>query len=290
MAAKTEQSDPSRSMLQMPRDECRCRIDSQIDKGEALRDRPLANAAELNAAERDRERWHDYNKDLLRRMVNTVNLAVDYARVGRPVVRIVYPGVQVPLSEDVCDFREHLDRDINRLMSIRDRLELIPEDPRIAESRQAPEEATAVSSRKVFLVHGHDEEALHTVARCIERLDLEVLVLREQPSRGRTVIEKFEDYSDVAFAVVLLTPDDEGRGKGEEGLSPRARQNVIFELGFFVGKLGRERVCALHKGNVEILSDYEGVIWEPMDSDAWPFNLAREMGAAGLDVDLNKLA
>lgn len=147
-------------------------------------------------------------------------------------------------------------------------------------------------SRRVFVVHGHDEEAKQSVARCLEKLGLEAIILHERPSQGRTIIEKFEDYADVGFAVVLLTPDDVGAVKDEiNNLRPRARQNVVFELGFFVGKLGRQQVCALHKGDVEIPSDFAGVLWVPMDpGGAWRFTLGQEMKAAGLDIDLNKLA
>ena len=126
---------------------------------------------------------------------------------------------------------------------------------------------------------------------CVEKLGLEAVILHEQPNQGHTIIEKFENYSDVSFAVVLLTPDDVGSTKANTGnLAPRARQNVIFELGFFIGKLGRNRVCALHKGNVEFPSDFSGVLWLPMDaSGAWRFALGKEMRAVGFEVDLNKL-
>ena len=141
----------------------------------------------------------------------------------------------------------------------------------------------------MFVVHGHDEAAKEAVARFLAKLDLEPIVLHEQPNQGRTVIEKFERHADVDFAVVLLTPDDAGYAvKAPNEAKPRARQNVIFELGYFVGRLGRSRVCALHKGNVEILSDYDGVIYVSMDDpQGWRLLLAREIKAAGIDVDLN---
>lgn len=146
--------------------------------------------------------------------------------------------------------------------------------------------------KKVFVVHGHDEEVKQSVARCVEKLGLEAIILHEQPNQGRTIIEKFEDYADVGFAVVLLTPDDLGASKDDrDNVRPRARQNVILELGFFVGQLGRERVCALHRGNVEIPSDFSGILWVQIDpKGAWRYDLAREMKAVGLDVDLNRLA
>ena len=120
------------------------------------------------------------------------------------------------------------------------------------------------------------------------------IILHEQPNEGRTVIEKFEDHANVGFAVILLTPDDEGRlraGTRDSGaLNPRARQNVLLELGFFLGKLGRERTCAITKGEVEIPSDYKGVVLTVMDdAGAWKKELARELKTAGMDLDLDRL-
>ena len=121
-------------------------------------------------------------------------------------------------------------------------------------------------TRRVFVVHGHDEATKESVARFLSKLNLEPIILHERPNQGRTIIEKFESHADVDFAVILLTPDDRGHpSDSPEKTRPRARQNVIFELGYFVGRLGRSRVCALHKGNVEILSDYDGVIYVAMD-------------------------
>ncbi len=129
------------------------------------------------------------------------------------------------------------------------------------------------------------------MARFLERLKLEPVILNEEASRGKTIIEKFEHHADVGFAVVLLTPDDEGALRGEDG-SPglRARQNVIFELGFFIGRLGRERVCALTKGgDMEIPSDYAGVVYIPLDDKgAWRIGLVKELQAAGFDADANR--
>jgi len=147
-------------------------------------------------------------------------------------------------------------------------------------------------SQKVFLVHGHDETILHQSARLLERLGLEVIVLREQPNQGKTIIEKFESYSDVGFALVLLTGDDQGSAKGmvPEQLKPRARQNVVFELGYFIGKLGRNRVCALYSDGVEVPSDYSGVVYTKIDSGSgWRFEVAKELRAAGYPVDLNQV-
>lgn len=92
------------------------------------------------------------------------------------------------------------------------------------------------TSRRIFIVHGHDGEARETVARFLERLGFEPIILHEQANQGRTVIEKVENSSDVGFAVVLLTPDDEGCNKGEP-LEPRARQNVLCRVGLLLREI-----------------------------------------------------
>lgn len=151
--------------------------------------------------------------------------------------------------------------------------------------------ANTSGGTRVFLVHGHDDAALHSCARFLEKLELPITILREQPNRGRTIIEKFLEYSDVGFAVVLLTGDDRGgvADASYEDQKPRARQNVVLELGFFLGKLGRDRVCVLYQDGVEIPSDYSGVLFVPLDvRQAWRLELAKEMKAVGLPIDLNK--
>ena len=143
---------------------------------------------------------------------------------------------------------------------------------------------------KVFVIHGQDESAREAVARFLEQLELIPVILHELPNKGRTIIEKFEDYAGVTFAVVLLTPDDAGRPAGNvNSLKARARQNVIFELGFFLGKLGRERVCALRKDDVETPSDYDGVVYIKLDCEGgWRMKLIQELKAANFDVDANR--
>lgn len=141
---------------------------------------------------------------------------------------------------------------------------------------------------KVFIVHGHDDAARETVARFIEKLGLEAVILHEQASRGMTISEKLIAYSSVGFAVVLLTPDDLGRAKSAPEEQARARQNVILELGYFVGRLGRDKVCALLKGQIEVPTDYVGTVYVSWDdAGAWKQTLAKELDAAGYDIDWN---
>lgn len=161
----------------------------------------------------------------------------------------------------------------------------------VANSVQQPEEAERViMSNKVFIVHGHDEAAKLDMARTLEKAGFEAIILHEQPDAGRTIIEKFEDYADVNFAVILYTECDLGRAKEapESSERYRARQNVVFEHGFFIGKLGRDHVCAFVKGDVETPGDIGGVIYVPMDKDgAWKARLAQNMKFVGLPADMN---
>ncbi|ASG23647.1 putative nucleotide-binding protein with TIR-like domain [Nitrospirillum viridazoti] len=144
-------------------------------------------------------------------------------------------------------------------------------------------------SDKIFIVHGHDVAIRESVARFLEGVGFRPIILHEQANKGQTVIEKVEAHSDVGFAVVLLTPDDEGCVKDGE-LEPRARQNVLLELGYFIGKLGRSRVCAIKKGAVSIPSDFAGALWTEFDaSGAWKLALGRELAAAEYEIDWNKI-
>lgn len=157
-------------------------------------------------------------------------------------------------------------------------------------SRVEPVIAGSTHSRDVFLVHGHDEAMRETVIRFLERLDLNPIVLQERPSGGKTVIEKFEDAANVAFAIVLLSPDDVGNvaSKSDELLA-RARQNAILELGFFVALLGRPNVCPLVKGDLDLPSDIHGIVYVPFEGESWKLKLARELKHAGLEIDVQKM-
>jgi predicted nucleotide-binding protein len=155
--------------------------------------------------------------------------------------------------------------------------------------------AVDVTPAKVFLVHGRDEAAKHAVARFLERrVGVDVVILSERPNRGRSILTKFREEADgAAFAVVLLTGDDLGHlrpelvpvGEDAPVAIRRPRQNVLFEMGFFIGQLGVERVCALVAPGVERPSDYDGVVYVPLDDqDGWQRRLVTELHAADVPV------
>jgi predicted nucleotide-binding protein len=168
------------------------------------------------------------------------------------------------------------------------------ENEKQTHSKEAINKGVNETSYKIFIVHGHNNEMKEAVARTIEKQDLEAIILHEQPNKSKTIIEKFEANSDVDFAVVLFSADDMAYSKhgSPDNAHYRARQNVIFELGFFIGALGRERVVVLHEADViiEIPSDYSGVLYIPYDKKgAWKTDLFRELNACGIPVDANKI-
>lgn len=263
---KQDEKTQERTRLIVPLEDAQERVKKQLERGTAAPNESINKNDEAR-------RWYEFTAELLRQISSTDELQDEFMGKG-----------SYAFDGDITTGSY-----LKKLRSLYERLELLP-----APSSQAGMAATRGSngrraSRRVFVVHGHDDGAKETVARFLGRLDLEPVILHEQPNRGRTVIEKFEDYSDVAFAVVLFTPDDIGHAVGRESdAKPRARQNVVLELGFFMAALGRAHVCVLYKGGVEIPSDYSGVLYEELDSrGSWRFRLAAEIKAAGIDVDLN---
>jgi predicted nucleotide-binding protein len=280
---KTDDSPKPLSRLTTPRSDAHERIANRITKGLEIRNIPIRTQEELDAAEAERNKWDSYNIELLNRIFDSSALADEYSAFGGSFI----PG-NAGLQWWVNHFREDVTQKITRLEAIAGRLDLIPSPSDV--SNQPPAVRSPSAYREVFVVHGHDEAAKETTARFLEMLGLKPVILHEQPSQGRTIIEKFERHADVAFAVVLLTPDDIGASKTRpEDQQSRARQNVVFELGYFTGKLGRSKVCALYKEGLELPSDYQGVLYVQMTADGgWQLRLAKELKAAGIDVDLNR--
>lgn len=174
-------------------------------------------------------------------------------------------------------------------------LDALKEDT-FGEMRQATSESTfPVYSNKVFVVHGHDHSLKTEVESFLHQIGLEPIVLHRQPDQGQTIIEKFEQHSDVGYAFILLTPDEIAYTIGQENISDekrskerRARPNVIFEFGYFVGKLGRKRVCCLHKGEVVLPSDLSGLVYKKIDKslESQAFSIIKELKAAGYQIKL----
>lgn len=278
---------------------------TQLQEAELLLTAVVRTADDLEALERRYSAWSEYTARLLRSRFTTPEFADKFERKNMAVG----VSMQIPhsrshrllfhetdrgpsLEDNADDFRGRVKSKQADLKSIIDQLPLIPEPERVDFGESDRGERGDRS--RVFVVHGHDDDAKNSVALFLTRIGLEPIILHEQVSGSQTVIEKIESYGGtVGFAVVLLTPDDEGRQRLEsEALQPRARQNVIAELGYFVGSLKRERVCILRKGDMELLpSDFSGVVSEPMDkAGAWRSKLANELDEAGFSIDFKKVA
>ncbi|MGA2486783.1 MAG: nucleotide-binding protein, partial [Roseiarcus sp.] len=157
----------------------------------------------------------------------------------------------------------------------------------ILDTRQLPKE---VDHSRVFIVHGRDEAAKNETARFVENLGLIAVILHEQVNAGDTIIDKLEKHTNVGFGIILYTPCDVGGLSGDPAQKKRARQNVIFEHGYLIAKLGRKNVCALVTDDVEIPNDINGIVYVQLDRHgAWRLAIARELRNAGYLIDMNKI-
>ena len=270
--------------LLIPREDARRRIKAQIERGDALLRVNLAWSVpeHLNVTKR---RWVAYTSTLLNAIFDHEASSIGFNNAG------VHTKPNDALLE-ASNFRHEVKEKVLNLTLIFDSLEFIPELPALLPSTTPTTPAVILTpSHKIFVVHGHDEAAKHSVARFIEKLGLTAIILDEQTTNGKLILEQFERHAkEVGFAVVLMTPDDVGYPVGKpKAKKPRARQNVIYELGYFAGRIGREKVCALSKG-VEMPSDLDGLLYVKMESDdGWQFKLAKEMHSAGIPVDMTRL-
>jgi predicted nucleotide-binding protein len=183
-------------------------------------------------------------------------------------------------------FRRGLDNARVILESMISEIQQYWNEEKVTKSNKSVDTQEIISKNVVFIVHGHDELMKKDVQLLLSRAYLYDVVLHECPDKGRTIIDKLIDESSIAgYVIALLSPDDK-MGDGEK----RARQNVILEIGYFLGKLGKDRVRLLRKGNVEIPSDLQGILYENYDDNgAWKIKLLKEMKAVGIDFDLDKV-
>ena len=272
---------PEEPRLKIPLDQAQKVLNERISAGRQLfaGGRSFSSEDDLDALKAQYYTWEEYNYTWLERYVGK-SVADEYRSVG-PMIG------GMPLSEKVRWYDNDVQSSVRRLGSILDRLSLWADSPAPAAAEGQPS-----ADAPIFVVHGHDHGLAYQVARVLERATgREAIILHEQANQGRTILEKFEAHAEgVAFAVVLLTGDDEGRKIGAPDLRPRGRQNVIFELGFFFGMLGRSRVMVLVSEGVEHPSDVAGLVYEVVDpAGSWKQALARELEAAGIGVNHSRI-
>jgi len=229
-------------------------------------------------------KWDAFNIDFLKRVFNIPDN--DYKKEYE---NAYYMGNMFGSDDIVKDEKKTIKLKIEKLESIIERLSIIPDEKQgILEI--TPQDKSSISN-KIFIVHGHDSAIKEATARTLTKLGLEPIILHEQADGGRTIIEKFEENSsEVGFAVILLTADDDGKAKKETSYKSRARQNVVFEMGYFVGRLGRNRVFLLLAEGVEKPGDLDGIVYTPIDvHDGWKLKLVKELKACGYNVSADKL-
>lgn len=172
---------------------------------------------------------------------------------------------------------------------------LTPTDKKaVASGLSATSSSPVNMRRRIFVAHGSDDEMKQATVGALGKLGLAPVLMREQPSQGRKIVEAFADYADVSFAVVLLSPDDFVYSKDDAPAKRKLRpaHDVVFELGFFLGRLGKDNVLVFYREleNFEALTDFEGVRFTAFDDrDSWKLSLIRELTACGYSVDADKL-
>lgn len=274
-------ADPTE--LRIEPDKAVSKIQARIDEGESLKSREIRTEEEFENLKADYYSWDEFNVHLLKRIFTTEEISEEYSYWGGGIV-----GGHRSLSGQVQDRKKDISDKIRRLKSVVSRLHLFDGPSNETNgSVPIPVRRESRQTNKIFLVHGRDERMRDAVARFLHAQSLSPVILSEKPNEGRTIIEKFEQEADVGFAVVCLSGDDLGKLSTESDWKPRARQNVILELGYFVGRLERRRVCALLKGDLELPSDVVGVGFVQFDeNEGWKLKLGRELKAAGYNVDL----
>jgi predicted nucleotide-binding protein len=262
-------------------------IERSIARGEEIMGRELGQdeATERVRALEDIRRWDESNEFLLQHAFAGNDEAQGYPTppsVGNPPSWIIGN----PPSRII---RQEAQKRIQYLEELKDRLPLYDEPSGHPPARM--EQMKSGVRNTIFIVHGHQDGPKQAVARYLQTItDLTPAILHELPKSGRTIIELLEQSAaSAAFVVVLLTGDDEGGVRSSHQRHLRARQNVVFELGLFIGMLKRKNVAVLYEENVELPSDMNGVLYTPLDSTgAWKLSLGRELLAAGVAVDLNR--
>lgn len=272
----------------MPRVQVEEKLQDRINKGKDIQTTQISTVEQLSTLRDEQKKWNAYNVEYLSRCFDVQSISEAHSKVSGWGALVMNANPQ----QKVKSFIDGIGGQITSLESILERLELIPEPVTTAPAHAYNPTRNTADNNSVFIVHGHDETAKVNVARFVEKLGLDAIILHEQPNKGQTIIEKFEsNAADVGFAIVLLTPDDIAASKDTPTETTlRARQNVIMELGYFCAAHGRDKVCVLYKEDVEIPSDYIGVVYTELDdSEGWHLKLAKEMKEADLNVDLNDI-
>ena len=286
MSQNSGTKSPNRSLLNISNQIFKSELQERIEIGEELFNREISNDQELETMITDYKTWNEYNFEYLKQSFNEPNN--EYKKVYNQSGYSFVGSLGEVRGKPILSQRNLIKYKLDSLKRLEAKATLIK-----SVIHKPEKNSTKIISKKdVFIVHGHDELAKTKAARLVHKLGLNPIILHEQASSGTTIIEKIEKYSNVGFGIVLYTACDVGATKlNKEKLNNRARQNVVFEHGYLIGKIGRRNVCALVKDEIEVPNDISGVVYIPMneDDDSWGYKLAKEMKVSGLDIDMNKL-
>lgn len=231
--------------------------------------------------------WFDATRTYLNKAFGKYVKSID-----SQVTMISNPYINISKQQrDIIDEKDHFESLNKLIVKLEGFVKQLQTEIEISEiSQKKPElrisEKDNIMNSEVFIVHGHNENTKIKVARFLEKAGLKPIILHEQPAKGRTLIEKLIAHSLVGYAIILLTADDLGKSVEEADFKPRARQNVIFEMGYFCALLGRARLSILCEEGIEIQSDYLGVEYLPLTKNGvWQSKLLSELSAAGFVVD-----
>lgn len=293
MATQRKRQEPTKPQivdaLIIDKASFKIKLSEIIETGKELLNRSITNIAELEKNQKDYYNWDDYNSEYLKQVFNNENS--QYKKTYDETNRYygLFGGGNDSPNQKLKGLKDKISNKVTSLERLYEKIDLLKSD--IEESLPVVTISKSVNNNtNIFIVHGHNLAVQQSVARTIEKLGLNPIILSEQPNAGNTIIEKFEANSDVGFAVILLTDDDEGKLKTDIDLKSRARQNVILELGYFIGRLGRKRVLPLYSEGVELPSDIHGLLFIPIDkADTWKFALVRELKEVGYNVDANSI-
>ena len=260
-------------------------IEERLRIGNELLERQIQDMAGVEQLDADYRTWNEYNTQLLTSRFSTSKVAKTYQSVGF----YGFGGVG-SLQQELKCVQDDIRRQCRKLESIRSQLKLFSYAPSVSATEVDSVSQVVHRGTKLFIVHGHDSATKMAVADFLRKVTGDdPIILHEQPDSGRTTIEKFEEVaSEAKFAIILLTADDVGHERQAEENRDRARQNVIFEFGYFVGRLGRKKVVALYEEGVELPSDINGVLYKPLSGN-WHTELWKELRASGIDADLARL-
>jgi predicted nucleotide-binding protein len=266
-------------------------LKERVQIAKDLKEQNKASIENFKRVENDFEAWDSSNDEYLKQAFNKVeNEYRSSYSMSKKSFWLEFPKETIERREWLV-LDKKLDKKINKLNSIIAKIEFMNievelKDVEEAASKAVPLRSKQIENKDVFIVHGHDDLALNEIQLYVRELSLNPIVLKNEAGSSETVIEKIEKLSSVMYAIVLYTPCDfGGNNKKADEKRNRARQNVVFENGFLIGRLGRKNVSHVIKGDIEIPGDLNGIVYIKMQND-WKIQLYRELKMAGVEAIL----